>query len=591
MKKILNFLVLPFLVILLTFIQVSAEEDILLELEVGEGDLLMYFVDGDNEYIPEPSAISFETSNTSFDPADVEGTFGVSSQKLRIDNATGGEVELSVSLDVSDFAEDAKWISGEKSFLAYSTNGSTGGLLVDPENVVLTDDGCGGVINDRTLARFTYLGLEDPGNVTSIDVLNTTGGSECRFDLTNLLLTQTIPPRTSAGSYSLGMVLTLVGGSWKEPDPTIPIACTGVLWDGVDWGGDIVSYKDGNILCLQVEGGTDGVMDDWINANLSATDIDTVYFLNGITYVGESVFNWANAFDKFIIGNDVIEIGEYAFDGFDVLNEVIFGNSITTIGASAFEYGTLETLVLPDSVTSIGSNAFARNDLTSVTLSNNLTNIPNNAFNTNKLTSVIIPSSVTTIGHGSFQKNKLTSITIPDNVVSIDVNTFWENELTSVTIGTGLTTISDSLFRQNKISSIIIPDNITSIGSSAFMSNELTSVTLGSGLTNIGINAFHTNQLADVTIPGTVTTIGSWAFMNNELTNITIPNSVTSIGDGALRDNQLTIITMQREDTVIGTSLLALSNNNFRTEYYKDQPDGGAGTYTGTQTGSDWTKQ
>jgi hypothetical protein len=224
MKKLFKFSILPLLVILLTFIQVSAEEDILLELSVGEGDLLMYFVDGDNEYISEPSAITFETSNTSFDPIEVEGTFGVSSQKLRIDNATGSEVELSVALDVSDFAEDAKWLDGEKSFLAYSTDGSTGGLLVDPENIVLTDDDCGGVSNDRTSSRFTYIDSET--NVMSIDVLNTSGGSECRFDLTNLLLTQTIPPRTSSGNYSLGMVLTLTSGDWWVPIPEYTLSYT-----------------------------------------------------------------------------------------------------------------------------------------------------------------------------------------------------------------------------------------------------------------------------------------------------------------------------------------------------------------------------
>jgi hypothetical protein len=224
MKKLFKFSILPLLVILLTFIQVSAEEDILLELSVGEGDLLMYFVDGDNEYISEPSPISFSTSNTSFDPIEVEGTFGESIQKLRIDNATGSEVELSVALDVSDFAEDAKWLDGEKSFLAYSTDGSTGGLLVDPENIVLTDDDCGGVSNDRTSSRFTYIDSET--NVMSIDVLNTSGGSECRFDLTNLLLTQTIPPRTSSGNYSLGMVLTLTSGDWWVPIPEYTLSYT-----------------------------------------------------------------------------------------------------------------------------------------------------------------------------------------------------------------------------------------------------------------------------------------------------------------------------------------------------------------------------
>jgi hypothetical protein len=51
MRKLFKLSILPLLVILLTFIQVSAEEDILLELSIEEGDLLMYFIDGDNEYL------------------------------------------------------------------------------------------------------------------------------------------------------------------------------------------------------------------------------------------------------------------------------------------------------------------------------------------------------------------------------------------------------------------------------------------------------------------------------------------------------------------------------------------------------------
>jgi hypothetical protein len=203
---------------------VSAEEDILLELSVGEGDLLMYFVDGDDgdAYIADPSPISFDTSNTSFDPVDVSGTFGVSDQQLRIDNATGSEVELAVALDVTTFEDDAKWEDGEEEFLAYSTDGTSGGLLVDPSGIVLTDDGCGGVSSTMTSARFAY--GSEIANVESIDILNTTGGTECRFDLTNLLLTQTIPPRTPAGNYSLGMVLTLTAGEhqgdfWGGPPP------------------------------------------------------------------------------------------------------------------------------------------------------------------------------------------------------------------------------------------------------------------------------------------------------------------------------------------------------------------------------------
>jgi uncharacterized protein (TIGR02145 family) len=224
MKKLFKFSLLSLLVILLTFFQVSAEEESIdMLLSVTGGNLIMYFVDGEDSYLDTSEVeISFGETSYSFNPVDVEGIFGTSEQKLRIENGTPGQVELSVGLSVTDFDTDAKWDDGEgNTFLAYSTDGTSGGLLLNSENLILNDNDCGEVTSDMESARFTYLGLEDPGNVMSIDVLNTTGGDFCIFDLTNLKLIQTIPPRTSSGNYSLGMVLTLTSGDWWVPEYTL----------------------------------------------------------------------------------------------------------------------------------------------------------------------------------------------------------------------------------------------------------------------------------------------------------------------------------------------------------------------------------
>lgn len=219
----------------------------------------------------------------------------------------------------------------------------------------------------------------------------------------------------------------------------------------------------------------------------------------------------------------------------------INGVTVTTIGPAAFTFH-LTKFIIPDTVTSIGNMAFELCDATSVN----------------------IPNSVTSIGNQAFYECLLQTVSMPDTLTSLGASAFTANYLTSIDIPTGLTTIS----------------------SGVFSSNNITSVTLPSGITSIGENAFSLNSLTNIVIPDNVTSIGANAFSSNNLTSITIPNSVTSIGNGALSGNNLSSITIKRTGTTIGSNLLAWSNNNFRTSYTA----GGAGTYTGTQTGT-WTKQ
>jgi hypothetical protein len=118
----------------------------------------------------------------------------------------------------------------------------------------LIDNNCGGVANNITvLSRFTYLGVSDPSNIESIDVLDTIGADYCIFDLTNLKLIQTIPAETSAGDYTLGMVLTLTAGEiigdWGLPSYTLEYVAgeNGILegqtFQTVSYGSDGTAVK------------------------------------------------------------------------------------------------------------------------------------------------------------------------------------------------------------------------------------------------------------------------------------------------------------------------------------------------------------
>lgn len=104
-----------------------------------------------------------------------------------------------------------------------------------------------------------------------------------------------------------------------------------------------------------------------------------------------------------------------------------------------------------------------------------------------------------------------------------------------------------------------------------------------------GLGAYGTKNnltISSVVIPNSVTTIGDYAFYYTEITNINLPSSVTTIEESAFAWNRLTSITMMNLGTFLGENVLYYNNNNFREAYIL----GGAGKYTGTQSGT-WSKQ
>lgn len=82
---------------------------------------------------------------------------------------------------------------------------------------------------------------------------------------------------------------------------------------------------------------------------------------NGVTTIGNGIFQFNNSITSVVIPDSVTTIGDNAFDQCESLKTVTFGTNsqLTTIGGSAFSFcPNIESISISDSVTSIGKNAF-----------------------------------------------------------------------------------------------------------------------------------------------------------------------------------------------------------------------------------------
>jgi hypothetical protein len=136
------------------------------------------------------------------------------------------------------------------------------------------------------------------------------------------------------------------------------------------------------------------------------------------TYWGSSTSSIA----KVIIEDGVTSIGDEIFQRCTSLTSVTIPNSVTSIGNGVFKScKKLPSIIIPSSVISVGNWMFQYCEkLTSVTIPNSITSISEGMFYASGLTSVIIPSSVTSIKTYAFEAcSDLKSISIPNSVTSI----------------------------------------------------------------------------------------------------------------------------------------------------------------------------
>ena len=110
--------------------------------------------------------------------------------------------------------------------------------------------------------------------------------------------------------------------------------------------------------------------------------IKSVVIKNGVTSIGEWVFQPCKNLKSITIPDSVTSIGRYAFCGCKSLESITIPDSVTSIGSGAFSYcSSLESVNIPSSVTSIGVLVF---------------------YGCTSLKSISIPGSVTSIGDYAF---------------------------------------------------------------------------------------------------------------------------------------------------------------------------------------------
>ena len=360
-----------------------------------------------------------------------------------------------------------------------------------------------------------------------------------------------------------------------------------------------------------------------------------VIFPDSLEHIADYAFR-NNEIATLTLPEGVVSIGRESFRG-NSLTGLVLPDSLDTLGVGSFRRNSIQTLTLSSSLETIRENAFRDNELTSLSVPPNVKTIEEaafrgnrlasaelvaglevigaNAFENNLLENIIIPEGVTTLADGAFRVNRLSAVSIPESVTTIEPRIFYTNEFTEIPqFPSGITAIPQSMFGDNMLTGISMPDHITRIEGYAFIDNEITAITaadlnnvtyigemafdhnqlssleFNSALEEIGHQAFSQNLLTSLTIPETLNKVETTAFWRNQLTEITIGDGV-DIGNYALQENQLITITIGTGVT-LGDSLLAglfdsgvPANNLFKEAYLAN----GAGTYTGTQTGS-WEK-
>jgi uncharacterized repeat protein (TIGR02543 family) len=193
-------------------------QGIVLEQEIDPGNLMIYFMDEEEEIIPNP-IIQYITVQSSSSSQISSSVLANMSRKLRIDNATDyDEISLSLApvLDRGDFADDARWFSLDHDYPIYSVNEDEGSLEVNPAGASVFTGCSGASISLGSTQRFLFIEEEHENNVVSIDILNVTNGNPCRFEIEGVNFNQIIPALQPPGSYGLAMVLTVMAGGEPE---------------------------------------------------------------------------------------------------------------------------------------------------------------------------------------------------------------------------------------------------------------------------------------------------------------------------------------------------------------------------------------
>lgn len=164
------------------------------------GTLAADIVDASGNSVSSPSIV-FGNKNFSWTSQQSTGTFGISSQKIRLSNSRITRT-WSLTLAATSGAS-AKWVSGSYQY-DYDDTAANGRLTVDPSGGTITpESGCSTTGVSKGSSAYFSSG-------SSITLLSASGSADkyCYWDFTGIGMTQDIPASQQGGTYSISLTLT-----------------------------------------------------------------------------------------------------------------------------------------------------------------------------------------------------------------------------------------------------------------------------------------------------------------------------------------------------------------------------------------------
>ncbi|MBE5962165.1 MAG: leucine-rich repeat domain-containing protein [Lachnospiraceae bacterium] len=184
-----------------------------------------------------------------------------------------------------------------------------------------------------------------------------------------------------------------------------------------------------------------------------STALEYVELPEGMTYIGERVFEYCLKLEEVKLPGTLTSIGTYAFSNCIKLESLKLPDSITKIGSRAFSgCESLKEITVPAGVTKIEEFLFANcTSLEAINLPETLKDIEQQAFqHCSSLKEIKIPERVTAINIGTFYGcTSLETITIPASVVNIYPTAFKDCNMEHISVVTSSGSYAEKYANEN----------------------------------------------------------------------------------------------------------------------------------------------
>ena len=294
-----------------------------------------------------------------------------------------------------------------------------------------------------------------------------------------------------------------------------------------------------------------------------------------IPVIPESVFERAVNLCELILPNTLKRIEPGQFCKCNKILNLRIPDSVTSIGDFAFSCMTLSTITIPTGVTSLPYGAFYGASVTGqLELPSTLKEIGRAAFyEFGGLETVVIPRSVTSMAGSVFEMASIGRIDLPPVVVIHDRSFQWCHNLTTINIPSTVTAIEKSAFENcSQLQNVNFPSGLRVIGSEAFSHSPLISVKVGSKVERIYHEAFSDCDLQTVSVEGNQCILYDAVFSKNpNLRNVSISGCLKfnpSIFLGTPRMN-ITLNTVNERYEETDTSLTVDGDTFFEMGFEK----------------------